>query len=721
MSDINYKDYPHFELSEELVKVLRKKVQSDADLFFRLQVAYYFCKAASMMRTNIKTMDRGFIPINMYALNLAPSGTGKGHSTNIMEEEVLHRFKDRFLKETFPMIAEQNLLSMAMQRAAINNTDINVEEELVAKEFRSHGELLFSFDSATPAAIKQLRQKLLMAKAGSLNFEMDEVASNLLSNTDALTVFLELFDVGKTKQKLVKNTADNSRSQDVDGRTPTNVLLYGTPTKLLNGGKVEEEFMSFLEIGYGRRCFFGLTRNARKPGMKSPEELLSQLVDQNDEQTLFDMADRLFELADIDNFGKDIEVSRDVTIELLKYKDYCELRAYELPEHKEIQKAELSHRYFKALKVAGAYAFIDGSDEVTQHHLFCAIRLAEDSGKAFEKILKREKNHVKLAKYIASVGRDITQADLVEDLPFFRGAASAKQDMLQLATSWGYRNNIIIKKIYMDGIEFLRGESLQETDLDKMIFSYSDDIAYNYEPEQQPFDQLHNLIQAPGLHWANHHFIDNHRYDDKAIKGFNMIVLDVEKSVTYEMAKQLLKDYTFLIHTTKRHTEEENRFRIIIPMSHVLYMDSKDYKEFMKNVFEWLPFEVDTATGQRSRKWLTNENCVYEYNEGELLDVLTFIPATNKNEEYRKNIVKLENLSNLERWFALRMTEGNRSNELIKYALMLVDGGLEIDEVTNRVLALNDKLENKLPEVEIHSTILVTAYKHYSNRLKTSN
>ena len=79
----------YFKLSEEVVDILVAKTQSQNRHFFRLLVAYYFSKVASMMRTNIDTRDRGVIPVNTYVLNLMPSGAGKGFSTNIMEEDVL--------------------------------------------------------------------------------------------------------------------------------------------------------------------------------------------------------------------------------------------------------------------------------------------------------------------------------------------------------------------------------------------------------------------------------------------------------------------------------------------------------------------------------------------------------------------------------------------------------------------------------------------------------
>ena len=46
---------------------------------------------------------------------------------------------------------------------------------------------------------------------------------------------------------------------------------------------------------------------------------------------------------------------------------------------------------------------------------------------------------------------------------------------------------------------------------------------------------------------------------------------------------------------------------------------------------------------------------------------------------------------------------------MIRYALILVDMGLDIDSIRNNVLALNSKLADGLEEAEILATIMVTA------------
>ena len=702
-------------LSENLVSILRDRTQRDDSLYFRILVGYYLSLVAAQMRCTINTPDRGHIPVNMYALNLAPSGYGKTMATNLLEEEVLMQFRHRFLEETFPILAEENLPKLAVKRAYRKNTDPDEEIERVKKEFDRLGPLLFSFDSGTSPAVKQMRHKLLMANAGSMNLIMDEVGANLTENMDVFDTFIELYDKGLVKTKLVKNTNDNNRSEEIIGKTPTNLMMFGVPNALLDGAKMESELMRMLDMGYARRCYFGYVRSSKRTVQLTAEEMYDIRTNSANTQTIEHLADRFEALANIINANKNLIIKRDTCILLNEYQLHCEARADKLPEHLEIQKAELVNRNFKALKLAGAYAFADDSPEVTEEHVYSAIRLAEDSGEAFNQILARDKPWVKLAKYIASVGEDITQADLAEDLPFYKGSLSYKQDLMTLAIAHGYKNNIIIKKSFSDGIEFLRGETLEETDLSKMVVAYSNDIATGYNNDTAPFEHLHKLTQMPGMHWTSHHMSNGHRTEDNAIPGFNLAVVDIDGGVSISTAKLLLKDYQFLLYTTKRNTDEESRFRLVFPLSHKLKLDAKDYREFMNNLGDWLPFEVDKATNQRARKWLTHPGH-YEYNEGELLDALLFIPKTSKSEERKAILNTQQSLDNLERWVLNNSGDGNRNNMLLRYAMILVDAGFNFDGIRHKVFELNDKMPDKLEEAELLSTVMITVGKTLASK-----
>jgi len=711
---LNLSAIPHHPAIEELVDVLCAKTQQLDRSFFRVEIAYFLGKMAATMRATIVTKDRGELPVNVYAIDLAPSGFGKGHSVTIIENELLKGFKTRFMEDTLPVLAEQNLWVIANNRAARNGTDQNEEFERASKEYRSYGAYPFTFDSGTTPAVKQLRQKLLMANAGSINMQIDEIGSNLLRETEVLTAFLELYDTGQIKQKLVKNTSDNQRGEELDGTTPTNMLLFGTPSKLFDGGPTENEFYSLLETGYARRCIFGIGLKSIDSTSMTAEEKYQLRTNPANSAAVTKWTQAFYRLADPAVFNWKMEVDDTVGIALIEYHDDCLFRASQLAEHEEIRKAELEHRHSKALKLAGALAFVDGSTMVEMVHLHSAIKLVEESGSSFQTILSREKTYVKLAKYIAQIGTEVTHADLHENLPFYKSSQSARNEMMTLATAWGYKRHIIIKKSFVDGIELFKGETLKETDLSKIVISYSTHWAYNYLAEEAPFDQLHLLTQAEGMHWANHHFVQGHRSEENVIAGFNMIAFDVDGGVSLSAAHELMKDYKFLTYTTKRHTDGANRFRMLLPINYRLQLDNDEYKEFMQGIFAWLPFQTDESYDKREKKSESFHGGSHFYNlDGTILDVLDFIPKTSRNEQRQKQIQNLQSLDNLERWFAQRIASGNRNNQMIKYALCLIDAGWDLPSINTQVHAFNKKLSTPMDEKEIDSTIMVTVAKRY--------
>ena len=709
---------PHNPAMQELVDLLCHRTGNVNRDFFQAEVAYFLGLIPSTMRCKIRSPERGLLPVNIYSIALATSGFGKGHSVNLLED-VLMGFREGFMKGTFNQLAETNLFNMAVDIAAAKGGDEQKELEILESDFKKQGHAPFIFDSGTGPAVKQLRYKLLLAGAGSINFQMDEMGSNLLGNNEVLNTLLELYDLGKIKAKLVKNTPDNERGLDISGSTPANVLMFGTNSKLFDGAKIEEEFYSFLATGYARRCFFGMGRSETKFAQINPEDVYRGLVSKNQSQTLTRWQTFLAKFADPRYHNIELDVPEDVGIELISYRLQSEAMANEMPEHEEIRKAELSHRYFKSLKLAGVYAFLDESPEIQIQHLRQAIKVAEESGASFQKLLKRERNFVRLAKYIATSQNNLTHADLVEDLPYYPTSTVARKEMMDLAMAWGVSNHVVITKNVVQQVEFFSGSMLEETDLNNLIFSLSDHFAYDYEPQKRSLESLEKLFKAPNYHWANHTFEDEHRSEDKVIPGFNMIVIDVDgherdkegnvirKGPTLDQVHSLLQDYTFATYTTKSHTDEEHRFRLIIPTNYVLHLEKDDYKEFMASFAMWLPFHSDTAANQRSRKWRTNPLAQVHINRGpQVLDVLPFIPKTKSNSEYVQQIVDLGNLDNLERWFLNHMDVGGRNNNLHNYAKMLMDAGADYDQIEKKVLKLNQDSGTPLKKDEVYSTIL---------------
>lgn len=714
---------PHHPVIEQMVDIICNKTSNQDRPFFRVVSAYFMAKMAASMRAVLKTADRGDLPVNVYAVALANSGFGKGHSIAIIEKQFIGGFKKRLLDETFPVVSAKHLYDRACDKALLSGKSPEDEQLKLEKDFALKGAYTFTFDSGTKEGVRQIRDKLLLAGIGSINFQVDEIGSNLIGNTDILTLFFELYDQGEIKTKLVMSTSEKVRGEELDGKTPANALLFGTPATLYDGFTVEEKFQAFLEAGYGRRSIFawGCTPDKNSRARTSGRDKYRQKIQPINVQTVDLLANQFALLADPSRFGWQITVPDTIGEELSIYEEICIARAASMATHDTVRKAEMEHRYFKTLKLAGAMSFVDGDAELTMDTLYQAIKLVEESGEAFDNMLKREKNYVRLARYIAEKGGELTHPELNEALPFYKSGTGARTEIMGLARDWGYRNHIIIRKSFKEeGIEVFTGETLQKTNLDRILFSWSEHMAFNYNPDQGPFDQLSQLVQGPGLHWCNHTFENQHRAEVNAHPGFNMIVLDIDGGIPLHVAHDLMKDHMFMTCTTKRHTDAQHRFRMLIPTNYVLKLDDKDYKAFMTSVCEWLPFPapVDEAANQRSRKWLSNPGAQIHYNlEAQPLDVLPFLPRTTRNDAHKEKMSDLQSLDNLERWFAQRIEGGNRNNQMLKYALALVDGGLTYSAVEEAVLSFNSRLPNRMSEDEIRNSILVTAAKKIRDRV----
>ena len=711
-------------IAQKIVDVIKTRMGNDEDHYFHCLAAYYFSKVATTMRCMVNPPGGQLVPPNTYAFLFAPSGFGKTKAVNVFEDEVVKLFQSRFTEETLPALAEDAIYADAVRIAQRQGEDPDTKVEARRAHYEAQGEYLFSFDSGSTPAMKQLRHKCLMAKAGSLNLEIDEIGANFTSSQELLTSYLEMFDIGKIRNKLTKDGSDKNskRNGDIAGLVPANLLGFGTPTRVFDGGATEDAWNQNAEQGYGRRPLFAYVPKVAR-NQRTAQEELDAMKNTASNGYLSQLMFHFEKLADQVNYNREIIMQDAVALHWLDYKHDCIRRAAELPEHATVRKAEILDRYWKALKIAGAYAFIDGDFEISEDNLYHAIHLAEQSGKALEKLSKRDSPYIKLAKYLASAEAPKTQWEMVEELPFFSGSAQRRADLLSLAISWGYKNNVIIKKSFDDGVELVSADALEQTNIDKMIFSYSTDLAFNYENQEQPFKNLHILTQSKRgprdmHHFINHHVDNGHRTEDTCRKGFNFIVLDVDGGVSIDTAKLLLRQYTYLLYTTKSHDPNgEHRFRVILPINYVLKLDKSDFKAFLNGLYDDLPFDVDRSADHRAKKWEAN-NGTYEYNYGELFDVLPYIPKTSGNEKREAANQELRNLSAAERWFIDRTGEGNRSNQLIKYAMMLVDAGHDFAQIDTAVRELNRKLPSKLDDDEIQTTIMRTVTRKLIKRDK---
>ena len=132
----SYAEMEYHPVNEKLLQVIRTRTNNtESDLYFRVLSAFFMSQAASNMRTKVHTPHRGILPCNMYALLLAESGAGKGHSLNVLEDEIFAGFTEKFLQETMPEIAGINMEKEAIRKCQMRGTDYDDELSKINTEY----------------------------------------------------------------------------------------------------------------------------------------------------------------------------------------------------------------------------------------------------------------------------------------------------------------------------------------------------------------------------------------------------------------------------------------------------------------------------------------------------------------------------------------------------------------------------------------------------------
>jgi hypothetical protein len=134
----------------------------------------------------------------------------------------------------------------------------------------------------------------------------------------------------------------------------------------------------------------------------------------------------------------------------------------------------------------------------------------------------------------------------------------------------------------------------------------------------------------------------------------------------------------------------------------------------MSNVFEWLPFPVDEAAKDIARKWASYPGH-YEYNDGSIIDATMFIPETKRSDETKAQITA-NGVGNIERWFMTHTSKGNRATHLYRYGMVLVDAGLSLGEIIEKLETFNKSLETPLPEDQFRNSTIKSISKEVQKR-----
>jgi len=345
---------------DEMVSILKNKA-GDAfvdDHFYRTLINNKLSQIATAMRCHFENHDGGLIPANFYSFLLATSGSGKGRANATIES----LFMKDFLNSFHDLFATQSRLSieyLAELKARREGMEEATASSIINRRFQDLPKYLFTYNDATEAGFKAIREKLTLASLGSTNIELDEIGINMHKVEEFLSSVLEAYDTGRLKQKLIKTD-----SAEDTVAIPATFLSFGTGTTLLDGGEKEKKFMEMLRQGMSRRCCFSYTEEVSEANIDEDEEfdpfkILAKSKCADDDKTISDLSTKLMMIAKDHNINKKLTAPTAIWAKVLIYQNDCKKEAAKMSEFDDLIKLNLIHSYWSLSKLMFIYAFID--------------------------------------------------------------------------------------------------------------------------------------------------------------------------------------------------------------------------------------------------------------------------------------------------------------------------------------------------------------------------
>ena len=680
---------------------------------YTIMVLNMLCNMACSMRVTLQPKEGSRMPINIFSFIFAPSGRGKGHGWHTIEK-IQQGFKQHFMENIFADICEEAMNTMANKLVNVKGIEYEEALEAVRKDMASMGKHQFTFSKATPAAMSQLGHLLSLMGAGGIWIIADEFMPKLLQHYQAtLEAALAMYD-GSEPPVMLKASKDNPRieaSGNPKDLTSINILSMSTPNCLDEGGTAYLQFMSVIKNGGARRSLFSFMEDVIQDDLRTAEERHDEYVQSNEEKLSNAFSAKLANLANSALFGSSIVVPKKVSIVMFQYTMWCAERANAMPKSANTVKVEMASRTFKTQKIAAAISFYNQETVMSLGCFITACQIVEKSGEAFKKVMNTVPLSQQIVEFLLDEGIPVTEHHIITNVPKFKLAQSRRQDELSLAVSYARQIGVTMSTKITGDITHYSARALQPTDLKTMPIGILNQDGTEVKNVVINFNNLSKLCQS-NRSWINHHSIEGSRRDDDIHPGCDFIVLDVDGTATIHEATTLLASYTYYLYTTKSHVEpDENgeggnpRFRVLIPLSHKAELDKEEFKGFMENIHQWLPFECDPAAVERCRRWSSHKAAEYK-NIGSPINVLDHLTTTFNPRNSNSIVKNVATLNRLERWFVAEGQSGKRNQILFRYLAILQDFGItEKDQLETRIKELNKKFREPLLVAELDATV----------------
>lgn len=135
------------------------------------------------------------------------------------------------------------------------------------------------------------------------------------------------------------------------------------------------------------------------------------------------------------------------------------------------------------------------------------------------------------------------------------------------------------------------------------------------------WDNMENVLSNSNVQFSPYCFRNGYKtYRNWSNDKQNMLIFDIDDTMSIQQAQRLFKDYTYMIGTTKSHQKDKkglvcDRYRLCIPAINIPTND----KVYFRMLSLLMPTN-DTQTETRTGAFLGNNDAIIIKNSGKILD-----------------------------------------------------------------------------------------------------
>lgn len=683
---------------------------------------------ASQFKRKIVLWDDTLVPINAISFVVMGSGDGKDSSVKAARK----CFKDGY--KLVESAVEEMEIDNA-QQAASEAGESNPEMEGVYKPYMKPIPPIDIMPTTGPGLIKHINDIGALDMTSGFLYT-GEFSDELAYNQDMVENIKILSEVYDTGDKEVKYTKSAEHRSEVIESQAVSALFVGSPGHILYDAPTKKKFEIAFMSKLARRSWFCYSPD-RIPEKEfdSIDEMLE--YEEQLEAKALDARNKMAqEVRDITEFGistagKDITIHPDVAKLFKVYKRYNSEYVNSLPSQDTTYALIRRHLQWKALKLAGAYALFDKSNQIELHHYVEAIKFAELLDKDME-LFEHDLNksyHEIFADYIRTQVDNSGKASIsihdIKKLGFISSVTYSKlQELVTLCS--GYDTEGIFKieddggsisyeriiKTDMLGVSY---KPIDNTALNAAITANDTDAvrdakhaislgtAYGFDALDAKFDQLSELLEGDYA-YSPFRFKNGVRGKDNIIGGTSWVVLDIDHTtISASEAHFMLSDVNHYVALSS-DPNNEHKYRVILQLDSVVDIGPLEWKYFYSSLADEFALKVDL---------LPQSQIFFSYSDRPIMSVTDAEPVKVRKhlliaheKASKKEVQKVTSPAHakalladpLETFkFAYEAEYGEGSRSLIRLAYYAIDLGASLDFVLQQIDDVNDYWMDPMP------------------------